>query len=117
MDGRGYEANQIRQIYDGTLGEFIEENEIEDNVTYEERQPDAKSKYYFNGVTMRGGDFDWETVEIPDAGFDPKKLRFSVVEILNYEFIGQISYGGADSFNFMDGPDDSSSTDFELVGP
>ncbi len=54
MDGPGYDADQIRQIYDGTLGEFVEENEIEDNVTYEERQPDAKSKYYFNGVTMRG---------------------------------------------------------------
>ena len=24
MDGRGYEANEIRQIYEGTLGEFIE---------------------------------------------------------------------------------------------
>ena len=116
MDGPGYDADQIRQIYDGTLGEFVEENEIEDNVTYEERQPDAKSKYYFNGVTMRGGDFDWETVEIPDAGFDPKKLRFSVVEILNYEFIGQISYGGAGYISLDETPD-ASSNDFELVGP
>ena len=116
MDGRGYEADQIRQIYEGTLGEFIEENEIEDNVTYEERQPDAKSKYYFNGVTMRGGDFDWETVEIPDAVFDPKKLRFSVVEILYYEFIGQISYEGAGYISLDETPD-ASSNDFELVGP
>jgi len=116
MDGLGYDADQTRQIYDGTLGEFVEENEIEDNVTYEERQPDAKSKYYFNGVTMRGGSFDWETVEIPDAVFDTKKLHFSVVETLYYEFVGGISYEGAGYFSLDETPD-ASSNDFELVGP
>ena len=116
MDGLGYEANQIRQIYEGTLGEFIEENEIEDNVTHEECQPDAKSKYYFMGTNMQGGEFDWETAEISGAVFDPKKLYFSVIEILDYEFIREISYEGAGYFTLDETPD-SSSTDLELVGP
>jgi hypothetical protein len=114
--GYGYEANKIRQIYEGTLGEFIEENEIEDNVTFEELQPDAK--YYFMETSMEGGVFDGQTVEIPGTVFDPKKLHFSVLEILplvGHRFIREISYEG-EYFSLSERPD-SSSTDFELVGP
>ena len=92
---------------------FLQENEIEDNVTFEELQPDAK--YYFMETSMEGGVFDGQTVEIPGGVFDPKKLYFSVVEILYYQFISEISYEG-EYFSLSERPD-SSSTDFELVGP
>jgi hypothetical protein len=114
MDGLGNEANQICKIYDGTLLGFIREHEIGDNVTYDERQPDAK--YYFHGYNAQKGIFLSGTSEIPGTVFDPKKLHFSVLEILHYKVLTEVSYADVDRLNLEDpGWSDGKSLDFELV--
>ena len=114
MDDKGYNANEIREIYDGDLEDFIAEHDIE--VDWFDAFP-KEDEYTFYGYSSEKGTF-WEgTTEIPGDTFDPSKLSFYVANIYQDKIIYSVEYKGLDYLNNDGGGTDGKGSGFELIGP
>jgi len=114
MDAEGYDANEVREIYDGDLEDFIADNDIE--VEWTDAHPQS-DEYTFYGYSSEKGTF-WEgTTEIPGDTFEPSKLRFYVADIYQDKLVFLVEYDGLDYLNNDGGGTDGKGSGFELIGP
>jgi hypothetical protein len=110
------EVTQNREVFDGSLRDFLYEYQL--GVEWDGVYPDPdKHKYFFYGSHNEKGTF-WEGTMELEENFDPTKLIVHGVEIYTDEYITNLEYEGIGYLeNEGGGGTDGKSSDFSLIGP
>jgi hypothetical protein len=115
MDGIGWEANELDNIYYGNLLEFIEDHNEEGNMVQEEEIMPKSKEYTLTSVHTEKGTFYEGTIDI-EGKFDPSKVVFDMCEINEDILITGIYYDG----EYIDNQDmstDGKSLDHDIIEP
>jgi hypothetical protein len=116
MDGIGWEANELDNIYYGNLLEFIEDHNEEGNMVQDEEIMPKSKEYTLTSVHTEKGTFYEGTIDI-EGKFDPSKVAFDICEINDDILVTGIYYDGEYIDNTNGGGTDGKSLDHEIVEP
>ena len=115
MAGDKWDSDFVRELYSGSLEDFVEKYENE--VDWDQEEYPNEDEYTFYGCSAEKGDFYDGNFEIPDETFDPKKFSFLCNDVYGNELIYQVNYGDVEYIDNDGGSTTGKSLDFELIPP
>jgi len=115
MDSIGWEANELDNIYYGSLREFIEDHNEEGTMVQEEEIMPRSKEYTLTSVHTEKGTFYEGTIDIKGK-FDPSKVVFDICEINDDVLVTGIYYDG-EYIDNQGGSTDGKALDFDIIEP